>query len=102
MMLDALLLSPWFIFCQTNMPKVEALLEDGLRSELILKQQLKSLSETLRQQLQEAEKRQTAELETRIHQNALLSTDIQQRSGDKKEVNCQTKWVFTTLFYILF
>lgn len=79
------------------MSKVEALLEDGLRSELMLKQQLKTLSETLRQQLQEAEKRQTEELERRIHQNNLLSTD-----SDKKEVNRQTKWVFSTFFCVLF
>ncbi|XP_040917077.1 protein FAM161B [Toxotes jaculatrix] len=75
------------------MSKLEALLEDGLRSELILKRQLKDLSEALKQQLQETEKRQLEELERRIHQNALLSTDIQQESGHKKELNCQTKHV---------
>ncbi|XP_022606715.1 protein FAM161B [Seriola dumerili] len=73
------------------MSKLEALLEDGLRSELMLKQQLKTLSEALRQQLQESEKRQTEELERRIHQDALLSTDIHQESSDKKEVNRQPK-----------
>ncbi|KAG7238559.1 hypothetical protein INR49_030832 [Caranx melampygus] len=79
----------------TNMSKVEALLEDGLRSELMLKQQLKTLSETLSQQLQEAEKRQTEELERRIHQNNLLSTDTQHKSSDEKEVNCQTNHIRT-------
>ncbi|XP_023273024.1 protein FAM161B [Seriola lalandi dorsalis] len=73
------------------MSKLEALLEDGLRSELMLKQQLKTISEALRQQLQESEKRQTEELERRIHQDALLSTDIHQESIDKKEVNRQPK-----------
>lgn len=57
------------------MSKLETLLEDGIRSELMLQQQLKALSEALRQQLQETERRQREELERRIHQNALLSTD---------------------------
>lgn len=84
------------------MSNVEALLEDGLRSELMLKQQLKTLGETLRQQLQEAEKRQAEELERRIHQNNLLARDTQQTSSNKKEVNRQTKWVFSTFFSVLF
>ncbi len=57
------------------MSNLDTLLVDGLRSELMLKQQLKALSEALRQQLQEAERRQGKELERRIHQNALLATD---------------------------
>lgn len=71
------------------MSMLETLLENGLRSELMLQQQLKALSEALRQQLQEAERRQRKELERRIHQNALLSTD--QESGDKNELNHQSK-----------
>ncbi|XP_037602432.1 protein FAM161B isoform X1 [Sebastes umbrosus] len=58
------------------MPKLDTLPEDGLRSELLLRQQLKALSETLRQQLQETETRQKEELERRILQNSLLSTDV--------------------------
>ncbi|XP_073340219.1 protein FAM161B [Pagrus major] len=73
------------------MSKLETLLEDGLRSELMLQQQLKALSEALRKQLQETESRQREELERRIHQNALLSTDP--ASGDQNEVNHQAKHV---------
>ncbi|KAM6917412.1 protein FAM161B [Lycodopsis pacificus] len=57
------------------MPKLETLEADGLRSELMLQQHLKALSEALRQQLQEVETRQKEELERRIHQNSLLSTE---------------------------
>ncbi|XP_063765486.1 protein FAM161B isoform X2 [Eleginops maclovinus] len=73
------------------MPKLETLLEDGLRSELMLKQHLKALSETLRQQLQETEKRQKEELEKRIHQNSLLSTDVDSES--RNEIKHQAKHV---------
>lgn len=72
------------------MLKLEALLQDGLRSELMLQQQLKALSEAFRQQLQETEKRQVEELERRIHLNALLST-VHPESGDKTEMSRQTK-----------
>ncbi|XP_044021741.1 protein FAM161B [Siniperca chuatsi] len=75
------------------MSKLETLLKDGLISELMLQQQLKALSEALRQQLQETERRQREELERRIHQNALLSTDVDRDSGDKNEVNHQAKHV---------
>ncbi|XP_070776363.1 protein FAM161B [Enoplosus armatus] len=73
------------------MSKLETFLQDGLRSELMLKQQLKALSEALRQQLQETQRRQIEELERRIHQNALLSTD--QESGHKNDLNHQAKHV---------
>ncbi|XP_068563041.1 protein FAM161B isoform X2 [Cebidichthys violaceus] len=63
------------------MPKLETLVADGLRSELMLQQHLKALSEALRQQLQEIETRQKEELERRIHQNSLLSTE----SGDQNK-----------------
>ncbi|KAF3844819.1 hypothetical protein F7725_007982 [Dissostichus mawsoni] len=71
------------------MPKLETLLEDGLRSELMLKQHLKALSETLRQQLQETQRRQKEELERRIHQNSLLSTDVDPES--RNEIKHQAK-----------
>ena len=71
------------------MSKLETLLEDGLRSELMLQQQLKALRESLKQQLQETDRRQREELERRIYQNALLSTD--QKSGDKNEQKHQAK-----------
>lgn len=67
------------------MSKLDTWLEDGLRSELLLQQQLRALSDTLRQQLQETEKRQREDLEIRIHQNALLSTD--QDSNVKTDLN---------------
>ncbi|XP_030299448.1 protein FAM161B isoform X2 [Sparus aurata] len=73
------------------MSKLENLLEDGLRSELMLQQQLKALSEAFRKQLQETESRQREELERRIHQNTLLSTD--QESSDQNEMNHQAKHV---------
>ncbi|XP_068436135.1 protein FAM161B [Clinocottus analis] len=69
------------------MAKLDTLLADRLRSELILKQQRKALSEALRQQLQETETRQKEELERRIHQNALLST----QSGDQNKLKHGTK-----------
>lgn len=71
------------------MPKLETLLEDGLRSELMLKQHLKALSETLRQQLQETQRRQKEKLERRIHQNSLLSTDVDPES--RNEMKHQAK-----------
>ncbi|XP_044229977.1 protein FAM161B [Thunnus albacares] len=66
------------------MSKLETLLEDGLRSELMLQQQLRSLSEALKQQLQETERRLREELERRIHHDALLSKDV---SSDKNELH---------------
>ncbi|XP_028994411.1 protein FAM161B [Betta splendens] len=72
------------------MSKLQSLLEDGVRSELLLQQQLKALSETLQQQLQEAERRQMEELEKRIHQNALLSTG-DRYSGGGDELNNHIK-----------
>ncbi|KAM8915439.1 protein FAM161B [Spinachia spinachia] len=71
------------------MPKLEALETDGLRSELILRQHLKALSEALRQQLQESETRQKEELDRRIHQNSLLSTE----SSDRNKIKHQNKHV---------
>ncbi|KAM7402983.1 hypothetical protein PAMA_003758 [Pampus argenteus] len=68
------------------MSKLETLLRDGLRSEL--QQQLRTLSETLRQQLQETERRQSEELDRRIHQNALLSKHV---ASDKNDLNHQTQ-----------
>ncbi|CAB1431098.1 unnamed protein product [Pleuronectes platessa] len=76
---------------QTNMSKLEALVLDGLMSDLIVQKQRKSLTEALRQQLQETENRHLELLERRIHQNALLSTDVHQETYDKKELNAQTK-----------
>lgn len=73
------------------MSKLESLLEDGPRSELLLQQHLKALSEALEQQLQEAEKKQMEELEKRIHQNALLSTGDRACAG-RNQLNNQIKY----------
>ncbi|AWP16560.1 putative protein FAM161B [Scophthalmus maximus] len=73
------------------MSNLKAWLEDEHTSELILKHQLKALSEALSQKLQETDNRHIEELERRIHQDALLSTDVHQESGVKKELNRQTK-----------
>lgn len=67
------------------MLKLETLLEDGRRSEIFLQQHLSAFREALQKQLQETERKQTEELEKRIHQNALLSRD--QEFGDKNELN---------------
>ncbi|XP_060918365.1 protein FAM161B isoform X2 [Labrus mixtus] len=76
---------------QRNMSKLETFLEEGLRSELILQQQLKTLKEALMKQLQETQKEQREELERRIHQNTLLSTYDNHESGDKNKVNQHAK-----------
>ncbi|XP_034419202.1 protein FAM161B isoform X2 [Cyclopterus lumpus] len=70
------------------MPKLDTLLAERLRSELMLQQQLKALSEALRQQLQETVTRQNEELERRIYQNSLLS-----ESGDQSKLKHQVKHV---------
>ncbi|XP_029981937.1 protein FAM161B [Sphaeramia orbicularis] len=67
------------------MSKLDMLLRDGIQSELILKEHLKTLSESLREQLQETEKRQREDLESRIHQNTLLSTNVDQELSVFKE-----------------
>ncbi|KAM3594290.1 uncharacterized protein V6R79_005180 [Siganus canaliculatus] len=60
------------------MSQLENLLEDGLRSELMLQQQLSTLRETLSKQLKETEQKQREELEQRIHQDSLLSNKPEQ------------------------
>ncbi|KAM9777603.1 LOW QUALITY PROTEIN: protein FAM161B [Neosynchiropus ocellatus] len=49
-----------------------------VESELILRQQLKCLSETLREQLQQTKRRHKDELLRRLHQNTLSSPDVSQ------------------------
>ncbi|XP_023147881.1 protein FAM161B [Amphiprion ocellaris] len=75
------------------MPKLETLVEDRLRSEQMLQLHLKALRKTLRQQLQETHRRQTEELEKRIHLDALLSTDVDRESDVQKTHNHPTKHV---------
>ncbi|XP_072220817.1 protein FAM161B [Leuresthes tenuis] len=75
------------------MSKADTVLEDGLRTELMLQLHLKALRKTLKQQLQETERRQTEELERRIYQNALLSAGVDGKSGDVEESNHKPKLV---------
>lgn len=82
----------------TGMSKQETLLVDRLRSELILQQQLKTLSESLRQQLLETERRHRKELDRRINENALMSTDQE----FKHEVDHQNKSVSSHEMHILY
>ncbi|XP_037341587.2 protein FAM161B isoform X2 [Pungitius pungitius] len=71
------------------MPKLEILETDALRSELMLRQHLKALSEALGQQLQETKTRQKEELDRRIHENSLLSAE----SSDRNKMKHQAKHV---------
>ncbi|XP_049596295.1 protein FAM161B [Syngnathus scovelli] len=66
--------------CPANMSEPEMMLTDGSESEEILHQRLRSLSETIRQQLQETERRHREQLESRIHHNTLLSAELSPRS----------------------
>ncbi|XP_061599276.1 protein FAM161B [Cololabis saira] len=74
------------------MSQLDTLLEDRLKLELLLQLQFNALRKSLRQQLQDTEKRQVQELEKRIHQNALLSKDIDKKSSDEKELNYNPKF----------
>ncbi|KAM9787708.1 protein FAM161B isoform 2-T2 [Syngnathus typhle] len=62
------------------MSEPEMMLTDGLESEEILHQRLRSLSETIQRQLQETERRHREQLESRIHHNTLLSAELSPRT----------------------
>ncbi|KAM4540316.1 protein FAM161B [Fundulus diaphanus] len=66
------------------MSKCDTLVEEGLRSELMLKAHLKALRMALQQQLQETRRRQTEELDERIHQNTLLSADTNYKFAERR------------------
>ncbi|KAM4723459.1 protein FAM161B [Anableps anableps] len=68
------------------MSKCDILLEEGLRSELMLKAHLKALRMALQLQLQQTKRRQTEELDKRIHQSTLLSTDTNQKYDEERIV----------------
>lgn len=77
------------LFClnfvrKIKMSKGDTLFEDALGSDLILKAHLKALRTALQLQLQEMKRRQTEELDKRIHQNTLLSTDTNQKYDEKR------------------
>lgn len=78
----------------------ETLLEDGLRFQSTLQQDLKSLMETLGQQLLETEVsvlRHNKELDKRIQQNAVLWP--QQGASSKTAKDQKYKYVFIDVFY---
>uniref|UniRef100_A0A1A8HS88 Family with sequence similarity 161, member B n=1 Tax=Nothobranchius kuhntae TaxID=321403 RepID=A0A1A8HS88_NOTKU len=64
----------------------DTLLEDLQRSEIMLQLQLKAMRKSLSLQLQELKKKQTEELEKRIHQNSHLSSDENGKSDDEKQL----------------
>uniref|UniRef100_A0A1A8MKU1 Family with sequence similarity 161, member B n=1 Tax=Nothobranchius pienaari TaxID=704102 RepID=A0A1A8MKU1_9TELE len=64
----------------------DTLLEDVQRSEIMLQLQLKAMRKSLSLQLQELKKKQTEELEKRIHQNPHLSSDENGKSDDEKQL----------------
>ncbi|PWA16511.1 hypothetical protein CCH79_00004503 [Gambusia affinis] len=68
------------------MSECDTLLMERLRSELMLKAHLKALRTALQLQLQETKSRQTEELDKRIHQNTLLSSDKNQKYDDERFV----------------
>ncbi|KAM9708949.1 protein FAM161B isoform 1-T2 [Menidia menidia] len=75
------------------MSKADFWQQDELKAELMLQFHLKTLRTTLREQLQETMRRQTEELERRILQNALLSSDVNGKSGDVKALNNKQKYL---------
>ena len=83
------------------MSKADTVLEDGLQTELMLQLHLKALRKTLKQQLQETERRQTEELERRIYQNALLSAGVDGMSGDVDEMNHKPKYASSNGSFVL-
>ncbi|XP_054894527.1 protein FAM161B isoform X2 [Poeciliopsis prolifica] len=66
------------------MSECDTLLVERLRTELMLKADLKALRTTLQLQLQETKSRQAEELDKRIHQNTLLSKDKNQKFVERK------------------
>ncbi|KAK6307251.1 hypothetical protein J4Q44_G00223990 [Coregonus suidteri] len=72
---------------QRNMLDLQAFLEDGLRSELLLQRQLQAIKEAHKQQLQETERRQRVGLEKRIQQNSMLSAGVDRRSSTDRQLD---------------
>ncbi|KAL0969099.1 hypothetical protein UPYG_G00222610 [Umbra pygmaea] len=69
------------------MTDLQDFLEDGLRSELLLQQQLQLMKETHQQQLQETGMRQKEGLERRIQQNSLMSSGVGRTSTDNRKLD---------------
>ena len=72
---------------QRNMADLQAFLEDGLSSELLLQHQLQEMKEAHKQQLQETERRQREGLEKRIQQNSMLSADFDRKSSADRQLD---------------
>ncbi|XP_041710224.1 protein FAM161B [Coregonus clupeaformis] len=72
---------------QRNMADLQAFLEDGLSSELLLQHQLQEMKEAHKQQLQETERRQREGLEKRIQQNSMLSAGFDRRSSADRQLD---------------
>ena len=68
--------------------KLKAMLVEGLKADQHLQQQqLQALKEAYLKQLQETQRRQSEELEKRIHRDALLSTDKEDTSEERRNSN---------------
>ncbi|XP_020356762.1 protein FAM161B isoform X2 [Oncorhynchus kisutch] len=72
---------------QRNMADLQAFLEDGLSSELLLQHQLQEMKEAHKQQLQETERRQREGLEKRIQQNSMLSAGFGRKSSADRQLD---------------
>lgn len=83
------------------MSAFEILQEDRLQTEIILQLHLKTLRKALGRQLQETKKRQTEELEKRIYQNSVLSTNVDRMPEEEKEVNHKTRYVLFKMTVVL-
>ncbi|CAL8295506.1 unnamed protein product [Arctogadus glacialis] len=67
--------------------KLEAMLVEGLKADQDFQQQLHALKEAHLKQLQETQRRQSEELAKRIHRDALLSTDKEDKSEEDRNLN---------------
>ena len=67
--------------------KLEAMLVEGLKADQDFQQQLQALKEAHLKQLQETQRRQSEELAKRIHRDALLSTDKEDKSEEERNLN---------------
>ena len=71
----------------TTTIKLEAMLVEGLKADQDFQQQLQALKEAHLKQLQETQRRQSEELAKRIHRDALLSTDKEDKSEEERNLN---------------
>ncbi|CAB1330891.1 unnamed protein product [Coregonus sp. 'balchen'] len=86
---------------QRNMLDLQAFLEDGLRSELLLQRQLQAMKEAHKQQLQETERRQRVGLEKRIQQNSMLGPRRSSSMSDLTSGKRSTSRTSQQVYHIL-